>query len=204
MFTTNFNKYACVGDSIECEIDGVEYTARIEHDIDPTPFDDDCHGKVTERTRRVKGAGERVACVDRGGFHFRYYDWQGTMERAKREGWSAEPHDKGTRGERAARAVERDYQAIRGWFADEWFYCGIVIGASKEGVEIDDHCASLWGGVSNVITPIRTIATSLTWLTSCWAKQSSMHKGKWSELLRRFDRRAFRTFFIFTIKDLRQ
>jgi len=34
--------------------------------------------------------------------------------------------------------------AREGWFSNEWFYCGVVIGASKGGIEIDNHAASLW------------------------------------------------------------
>jgi len=34
----------------------------------------------------------------------------------------------------------------RGAYArGDWFYCGIVIAASRNGVLIDDHAASLWG-----------------------------------------------------------
>ena len=36
-------------------------------------------------------------------------------------------------------------EARQAWFDDEWFYCGIVISVSRNGVELDDHAASLWG-----------------------------------------------------------
>ena len=36
-------------------------------------------------------------------------------------------------------------EARRAWFDDEWFYCGIVISVSRNGVLIDNHAASLWG-----------------------------------------------------------
>ena len=35
--------------------------------------------------------------------------------------------------------------ARRAWFNDQWFYCGIVISVSRNGVLIDKRAASLWG-----------------------------------------------------------
>ena len=37
----------------------------------------------------------------------------------------------------------------KAWFNDEWFYCGIVLTVSRNGIEIDDHAASLWGIEAN-------------------------------------------------------
>jgi hypothetical protein len=34
---------------------------------------------------------------------------------------------------------------IRRWKADEWFYGGLVVSVSLNGVELSDHAASLWG-----------------------------------------------------------
>jgi hypothetical protein len=31
------------------------------------------------------------------------------------------------------------------WLRDQWFYCGVVISGRKNGVEIGDNLASLWG-----------------------------------------------------------
>lgn len=36
-------------------------------------------------------------------------------------------------------------EAREEWFDNEWFYCGIVLSAYKNGILIDDHIASLWG-----------------------------------------------------------
>ena len=35
------------------------------------------------------------------------------------------------------------------WFAGEWWYCGVVISASKDDVTIDEHAASLWAIEAN-------------------------------------------------------
>lgn len=34
---------------------------------------------------------------------------------------------------------------IKQWRNDEWFFCGIVLSVSKNGIEILEHAASLWG-----------------------------------------------------------
>ena len=39
--------------------------------------------------------------------------------------------------------------ARESWFEDEWFYCGIIIKASKLGIIIDHNAASLWGIEAN-------------------------------------------------------
>jgi hypothetical protein len=43
MFSTNFDQFVCDGDSITCEVDGFEITARIVHDSDSHIDDDDIH-----------------------------------------------------------------------------------------------------------------------------------------------------------------
>lgn len=34
---------------------------------------------------------------------------------------------------------------ITAWKNDEWFFCGVVLSVSRNGVELSDHAASLWG-----------------------------------------------------------
>ena len=34
---------------------------------------------------------------------------------------------------------------IAAWKNDEWFFVGVVLAVSKNGVELSDHAASLWG-----------------------------------------------------------
>lgn len=50
-----------------------------------------------------------------------------------------------TAGQYAAHAAERDYQAMRAWCRDEWWWGGVVLSVEKAGVVLDDHAASLWG-----------------------------------------------------------
>jgi hypothetical protein len=36
-------------------------------------------------------------------------------------------------------------EQITRWKNDEWFYCGLVVSVSFNGVPLTDHAASLWG-----------------------------------------------------------
>lgn len=51
--------------------------------------------------------------------------------------------------ERFDAAQARAEDVMRAWREDEWFYCGIVLSISFEGVVLDDHAASLWGVEAN-------------------------------------------------------
>ena len=44
-FTEQFNKYACVGDYISVDINGVTFTAYLEPDADTRPEDFDCYSE---------------------------------------------------------------------------------------------------------------------------------------------------------------
>ena len=39
--------------------------------------------------------------------------------------------------------------AREAWFNNEWFFCGVMIGARKGDIEIYDNCASLWSVEAN-------------------------------------------------------
>lgn len=96
----------------------------------------DCHGEVTEWTTRDKHPGELILNSDRSSH--RFYDFQGAMKKA-REVWGCT----GT-GAEIEEIVRRDYEYLRAWCEDRWFYCGIVVELlNSEGDVIDS--ASLWG-----------------------------------------------------------
>ena len=46
-------------------------------------------------------------------------------------------------------AQARAEEVMRAWRADEWFYCGIVLSVSLEGVVFDANAVSLWGVEAN-------------------------------------------------------
>lgn len=136
-----FSGYA--GETIEGRVGRYQVKAELVRDHDTTPpwEREDGHGPVSEWTSRDKQPGERVLCSDRG--NKRFYDFAGAVVIAKRDGWDSEPYGTGTRGQKAARAVERDFERLRRWCNDQWNYVGVVVTVSREKVELGS--ASLWG-----------------------------------------------------------
>lgn len=64
--------------------------------------------------------------------------------------WTAEGFDLAARLEHDTDTKPTDsecYSAddIQRWKNDEWFYGGLVVSVSLNGVELSDHAASLWG-----------------------------------------------------------
>lgn len=122
---------------------GITFDLCTEPDIDSTPpwQRADGHGVVTDWVTRDKAPSERVLSQDRNSR--RFYDMAETMKIAKRDGWNvSDEQAKGaTKGERIAMAVERDFEFLRSWCADEWHYVGVIVrvhGASE-------YQTSLWG-----------------------------------------------------------
>jgi hypothetical protein len=107
-------------------------------DMGPPWKEHDGHGPVSDWTTRDKRPGERVLCSDRSSH--RFYDYAAAIEEAKRDKWDAPPYKTGTKGEQAARAVERDFQYLRDWCNDKWHWAGYTI--KIEGQAYDE---SLWG-----------------------------------------------------------
>ncbi len=134
------------------EHNGREFQVEFLPDDDSTPPQDraDGHGTVSEWTTRGKAPCERVIAEDSAGYcgstrSRRFYDVQEAMKIARRDGWDAEPYG-GTAGQKAARAVAADFDFIRGWYADEWHYVGVVVTAKCPAC--GGFCGpseSLWG-----------------------------------------------------------
>lgn len=143
------------------ERDGFTIKARTEYDDDSTPpwKRSEGHGPVSEWTDRKKEPGERVLCSDRSSF--RYYDVSEAVQIAKRDGWDAPPYGEGTKGQRAARAVEADFKFLQSWCNDDWHYVGVVLSVEKNGVELDRHAASVWGVEDNDSNYLREIAEEM-------------------------------------------
>lgn len=124
--------------------DGREFRINIVDDEDSgAPWDRaDGHGVVSDWTTRDKRPGERVLNTDRSSK--RYYDVQASIAIAKRDGWDAQPYG-GTKGERAARAVDADFEYLRRWCNDQWRYVGVVVTLLDEDGEDAGESESLWG-----------------------------------------------------------
>lgn len=127
-------------DETEYEHNGHTITIKWYHDEDHgTPWEEeDGHGPVSEWTRRDKQPGERVLCEDHG--NVRYYDFAEAVKIAKRDGWDAKPYGTGTAKQRTTRAVEADFDHLRGWCNDAWHYAGYNV--TIDGMEYHE---SLWG-----------------------------------------------------------
>lgn len=119
---------------------GRTYRVDFYYDSDAeAPWDFcDGHGPVSDWTTRDKQPGELVLCTDRN--MKRYYHFQLAMQEA-RAGWGFKT------GEEAQRAVMRDYEYLRKWCNDIWYYIGIKVTALTEndGAVEDGPDASVWG-----------------------------------------------------------
>ena len=114
------------------EIDNQSFAVSWEQDpyMEPPWKESDCHGPVSEWTRRSKRPGEMVLCADRG--CRRYYDFREAVRIAKREGWGVGGGigPGRTAGERAHNAALADYEYLRSWCADEWQYQTVSLTSS--------------------------------------------------------------------------
>lgn len=144
------------------ERDGFTLRARIKHDSDTgAPWEEhDGHGPVSDWTRRDKLPGELILCDD--GRQKRFYDFAEACRIARRDGWNAKPYDVPgeTPRQRAAKAARADYDRLRAWCDDSWNWCGVVVTASRAGVELGT--ASLWGIESNAGAYLVEVANELT------------------------------------------
>ena len=110
-------------------IDGLTFRVSVKHDEGMgAPWKEhDGHGIVSEWTARGKAPGERVLAHD--GASYRYYDYQGTLARAAKDGWGIAPDEAAglTKRQITARAVDSDYERMRAWCADEWDWVYVCV-----------------------------------------------------------------------------
>jgi len=145
-FPSGFNAYVCIGDSIECESGPFTIRATIEHDWHTgAPWlEHDGHGPVSDWTTRAKRPGELVLTTD--GPHRQYYDFAQACRIARRDGWNTPPYDTiETPRQRATRAAMSDYEALRAWCNDKWYWCGIVVTVTHTESGLELVSDSLWG-----------------------------------------------------------
>lgn len=140
-----------------------------DEDNEPPWEEHDGHGPVSEWTTRDKRPGERVLCSDRSSRRYYDYaeaikltkkdGWSGAD--LSDRGPYATPEDSqlsselglsvttlrhqrseqdGTAGQRAVRAVEWDFNFLKRWCDNDWYWVGYVV--KIEGTDYDE---SLWG-----------------------------------------------------------
>jgi len=136
---------------------GRDYKITFEPDYDTgAPWGEyDGTGIIREGRARYSGdgyeksPGERILHSDNG--YAWFYDWQATMQKAKREGWGCDVEQLAkrlgrtpTRGEVIQEAVGRDFKFCRGYLRGDWYYVVICV----EDVETGE-CEYL-GGVESL------------------------------------------------------
>ena len=125
------------GDQVRYELPGGLYAiVKIEYDTDYNPpwENSDGHGVVSDWEHREERDRRWVLCQDR--WDYRYYDWRETMNIAKRDGWS--------RSGDIMDAVRSDYEYLRAWCNDNWYYVGLIVELYDANDELISE-ESCWG-----------------------------------------------------------
>jgi hypothetical protein len=152
-FNEGFGRFVSEGDSITGSFEGFTIKATVYcDDCSDPPWERDCgHGPVSDWTKRDKKPGERVLIEDRHG-NKRFYDVQEAMKIALADGWGTSSGQLPSESKRqyAARAVEWDFHILKAWCDDEWYYCGVAVTISKNGVQLmQQYDHALWGIEAN-------------------------------------------------------
>lgn len=131
-------------------IDGVDVQVKYYYDSDSdAPWDNaDGHGPVRVGRRNYwdgstdKRPGERPMNQPERSESLYLYDWQEACKLATKDGWNTEPYDAPNR---VQRAVQSDFDFLRGWVNDDWCYVGVEVQVLDEGGEPVGDSDSLWG-----------------------------------------------------------
>ena len=96
----------------------------------------DGHGVVSDWETRRKYPSERILSKDRG--NCLYYDVQESIEKAKKEGWQPCHTNPAGLSKRqiAALAVEEDFQRLKDWCDEKWWYTFIKVSVGLNGDEL--------------------------------------------------------------------
>jgi hypothetical protein len=127
------------------EIDGISFRVSFpSDDIYRIPWEEsEGHGPVSEWTRRDKRPGELILSSYRG--EKRYYDFQEACKIALRDSWGAKGDDGLTGKAKAAFAVRADYEYLRHWCNDQWYYVGVIVTMLDDDADALPYEDSVWG-----------------------------------------------------------
>lgn len=140
------------------------FKVTFSYDDYESPWEaEDGHGDVSEWTRRDKKPGEVILCQDRNSK--RYYDMQGAIQKAKAEGWCCDsvlPTD--TRGQKAVKAAQADFEYLKAWCNNEWWYCCLhVVMLDKNGEKLQGYDDYLRGVADGYATKYHGYALECAW-----------------------------------------
>jgi hypothetical protein len=128
-FSERFATYVCPGDTITCEVGGFTVMAQIV--LDDCPDAPEFRGSENAPVERFPEGRQD------GFWPSLYKDAPGFIGPGN-----------GFR-ERFAKAQAEAEAVMEGWRKGDWFYCGIVLTVTLEGVTLEAHAASLWGVEAN-------------------------------------------------------
>lgn len=138
---------------------------RIADNDHGAPWDnDEWYKGLVSDWKSDKRPGER--CLNKDGKSYRFFDWQGAIERGKKEDnvggidtfmrLTAQLRRVPTRKQCIEAQAQWMFDFLRGWCNDDWFYIGIVVRDVETGVE-----ESCWGIESNCEDYIQEIISDL-------------------------------------------
>lgn len=140
---------------------------RDDHHGEPWK-ESDGHGRVTDWEPLDAGLDPQRyrPLVERHSIG-RYYDWEESLKIATRDKWGLSEVERDKLAERlhcvrptdaeiTERAVQLDYEFLRGWCQDDWWYIAVVV--QLQGTTID---RSLWGIESNAGEYLQEVAREL-------------------------------------------
>lgn len=168
----------CAGEEVRYKLPGgLIAVVRIEYDTDYSPpwENSDGHGVVSDWEHQTEASGRWELCEDH--YSRRYYDWRETLKIAKRDGWS--------RSGDIMDAVRSDYEYLRAWYNDTWYYVGLIVELYDANDELisEDSC---WGYESYCEDYLCSEARSwLGWMLVNYRKQQR-EKCKQERIASRF------------------
>tara|TARA_R100000935_G_scaffold7355_1_gene15576 strand:- start:2271 stop:2786 length:516 start_codon:yes stop_codon:yes gene_type:complete len=128
-FSERFATFVCPGDTITCEANGFTIMAAIVLDDSPDAPDQRQDGFWPSLHKDAPG-------------------FIGEADQESVRGTDSPPERNGFR-ERFSKAQAEAEAVMDAWRKGDWFYCGIVLSVSFEGVTLAEHATSLWGVEAN-------------------------------------------------------
>lgn len=109
---------------------GWKIKVEIEYDRDSGPPDKegDGHGETYRKAGyNYPDEHEREWELWSGHYEWLIYDFKASMKKALKEDWDAPPYKTGSKQEQALRAVKADYEFLRRYYNDDWWYVGMIV-----------------------------------------------------------------------------